>query len=126
MNEDLCDDEWEVFTGYRHNRNSGNWRHIPIVTLLARGDISLNEKAVEILGTSYVSLAFDRTKRIIRITGVSEKRRDSTAIRQGAGRSSVISAARFTRHFGIHVQKAQRYRAEVRGDELYISLEIEG
>lgn len=116
----MNDDSWEVFDKYTAEKKRTD---IPSVTILQKGNLSLNVRAVHVLGNpAFVALAYDRTRKVIRIRGMPEHTEQSTPLRKVDGRSSQISAIAFMRYFDIPIGKMQRYKAEVRDGMLYITL----
>jgi|SRR5579872_3350125 len=118
----MNEEDWEVFDGYHHKADKKR-ADTPSVTLLQKGNLSLNERAVQVLGNpAYVALAYDRARQIIRIRAMPEHTEQSTPLRKVAGKSYNVAAIAFMRYFDIRIGTTQRYEAEERDGMLYVTL----
>jgi hypothetical protein len=103
----------------------------PAVTVLHRGQLSLNEAAFAELGSpKAVELMYSRTDRLIGIRPVDPAEPHAYIPRTAAknkGRGPyIISGAAFFSHFGINISQTTRYMVTVGDDMLLIDLKEPG
>ncbi len=118
--------EFEVF-----KRSHSPAIKAPAVTLMQRGQLSLNEAAFTELGSpEAVELMYSRTDRVIGIRAVDPAEPHAYIPRTAAknkGRGPyIISVAAFFSHFGIVVDQTTRHMATVRDGILTIDLKKDG
>lgn len=116
-------DDFEV---YKRNRAPADNR--PAVTVMQRGQLSINDVAFEMLGMpEALELLYSRTKRVVGVRPVDRDEphayvpRTRSAKYRGHG-PYVVSGAAFFRYFGIEVKQTARYTATMRDDALIIEL----
>jgi hypothetical protein len=105
---------FEEFTGY--------WRKAikePEVTIKKSGEFSLNERAFKALGEPVsVKLLYHPDKRLIAFRPDGDtpvRQRGKSMVYQVAGRA-------FTKHYGIDVSVAKKYKGSMQEDMLIIDL----
>src|SRR3954466_7596810 len=109
---------FEVFKGQRVVRNA------PAVTLQRTGLVSLNRAAFEALGEpEAVELLFDRDHWVIGMRPTCLDCAYAHPVRkQSTGSGFVISGRGFTQHYGIPIERATRYPAELKDGILTVDL----
>jgi hypothetical protein len=115
-------DEWELF-----ERSHSPAIKAPAVTLMQRGQMSLNEAAYTELGSpEAVELLFSRTNRKIGIRAADPAKPHAyiprTPAKQKGRGPYIISGAAFFSHFGITVGQTTRYMVTVQDGILTIDL----
>jgi hypothetical protein len=119
--------EWEVFRGTRAPAVKA-----PAVTLMTRGQLSINEAAfVELGSPKAVELMYSRNDRVIGIRAVDPSEphayvpRTRPSKNQGHG-PYIVSGAAFFSYFGIEVEQTTRYMTTVQDGVLTIDLKKPG
>jgi hypothetical protein len=118
--------DWEIFKRNRAPAVKG-----PAVTLMHRGQLSLNDAAFAELGSpKAVELMFSRANRLIGIRPVDPNEPHAyiprTPAKQKGRGPYIISGAAFLTHFGIAVPETTRYMVALEGDTLIIDLKQSG
>jgi hypothetical protein len=118
--------EFEVF-----KRSHSPAIKAPAVTVLQRGQLSLNEAAYAELGSpKAVELMYSRADRLIGIRAVDPAEPHAYIPRTAAknkGRGPyIISGAAFFSHFGIDMHQTTRFPVTVRDDTLIVDLKEDG
>jgi hypothetical protein len=119
-------EEWEVF-----KRSHSPAIKAPAVTLMHRGQLSLNEAAFTELGSpEAVELMYSRANRVIGMRPVDPTEPHAyiprTPAKQKGRGPYIISGAAFFSHFGIAVGETTRYMVTVKDGILTIDLKEAG
>jgi len=119
--------EFEV---YRRNRTPAV--NTPAVTVMQRGQLSINDAAFELLGSpKAIELMYSRSDRIVGLRPVDPSEphayvpRTRSAKYRGHG-PYIVSGAAFFNYFGIEVKQTERYTATLQDGVLTIDLKKPG
>jgi len=118
--------EFEVF-----KRNRSPAIKPPAVTVMQRGQLSLNEAAFVDLGSpKAVELMYSRADRLIGIRAVDPAEPHAyiprTAAKNKGHGPYIVSGAAFFSHFGISLDRTTRYKATMQDDILTVDLKTPG
>lgn len=118
--------DWEVF-----RRNRSQAIKAPAVTLMLRGQMSLNEAAFAELGSpKAVELLYSRPDNLIGIRAVDPDAPHAyiprTATKNKGRGPYVVSGAAFFSHFGISMDRTTRFAVTLQDDTLIINLNKDG
>jgi hypothetical protein len=110
---------FEKFTKQLASRSQPLW-----VSIQRRGIFSLSESAYVALGEpEAVHFLFDRERWVIGLEAAPVGDADAYRVRESStGTSRVVTGTKFTDHYGISVDKGQRYAAAMEGDILCFAL----
>lgn len=99
----------------------------PRLGIQKRGQYSLNEAAVAILGhPTHIKLAYDKSRNVIGIRAASPDEPGAYPMRkQPNSVNYIFSGTAFSNHYGIPIGWSRRYWAEARGDVLTADLNQE-
>ena len=99
----------------------------PRVGIQKRGNFSLNQAAYENLGSpSHVKLLFDKGRQVIGIKAADPSEPNAYSVRkQPRAANYVFTGIAFAHRYGIPVEQARRYWAQMHGDVLTVDLKQE-
>lgn len=98
------------------------------VSIQKQGIVSLNRAAFLQLGEpKAVELLYDRDRRLVGLRGVDATVKHAQRVRTTSnGRTYLVSAARFMRHYGIPTDVSRRWVAALERNVLFIDLDKPG
>lgn len=96
----------------------------PTITINHRGYFGLNQAAALALGEpKRVVLLYDKQNNAVGIKPVTKELPHSYPLRQQtSGRSYLVSASAFCKHYGIDISKPRKFKAQVEGNILVFDL----
>jgi hypothetical protein len=97
---------------------------VPSVSIQKKGIIALNRAAYAVLGQPQaVELFFDRERQLVGLRGADPRLDNAQRVRTNTnGNAYLVSAARFTTHYGIPTEIGHRWPAQMEGDLLVIDI----
>lgn len=113
---------WEVF-----DKRAGVATKSPMVTIQAKGLLSLNRAAYEAVGQpGFVELLYDAQERLVGLRPAEPSSPRAYPVRsQSNGATYLVAGTAFTRHYGLDTAIARRYGASMMGPVLVVDLKQE-
>jgi hypothetical protein len=96
----------------------------PTVSIQRRGIISMNHAAFVALGEpEAVELLYDRAKHLVGLRAVEPDAETANPVRSdGSSSGHVVTAMKFTKHYGIPTDVGHRWVAKLDGDILLVEI----
>jgi len=96
----------------------------PYISVQRKGILSLNQAAYVALGEPVaVELLYDRKRSLLGLRAADPDVEHSQAVRPTSNDSAhVVTATRFTKHYGISTDVGRRWPAEMEGGVLFIDI----